>query len=85
MLNLENVKGISIPTYSENELQELLSKEDLREFLDILGYEETPGTVVISDGEVYHTTNSTHSLNENFIFDFKNDYPQQFRIEAVAA
>lgn len=38
--NLENVKGMPIPIYSESELQELLSKDDFREFLELVGYED---------------------------------------------
>ena len=44
-MNLENLKGMSIPTYSENELQELLSKEDLQEFLELIGYEEADSEI----------------------------------------
>ncbi len=44
-MNLENVKGMSISTYSENELQELLSKEDLQEFLELIGYEEADSEI----------------------------------------
>jgi len=39
-MNLENVKGMSIPTYSDKQLWEMLSTEDLREFLELIGYEE---------------------------------------------
>lgn len=39
-MNLENVKGMSIPTYSDKQLREMLSTEDLREFLELIGYEE---------------------------------------------
>lgn len=38
--NLENIKGMSIPAYSESELRELLSKEDFRELLELVGYED---------------------------------------------
>jgi len=40
-MNLENVKGMSIPTYSDKQIREMLSTEDLQEFLELIGYEET--------------------------------------------
>jgi len=39
-MNLENVEGMSIPTYSDKQIREMLSTEDLREFLELIGYEE---------------------------------------------
>jgi len=39
-MNLKNVKGMSIPTYSDKQIREMLSIEDLREFLELIGYEE---------------------------------------------
>lgn len=38
MLNIKNVKGMSIPVYSEKQIREMLSDEDLKEFLELLGY-----------------------------------------------
>jgi len=38
-MNLENVEGMSIPTYSDKQIREMLSTEDLREFLELIGYE----------------------------------------------
>lgn len=37
-LNLTNIKGMSIPTYTEEEINQLLTKDDLKEFLVLLGY-----------------------------------------------
>lgn len=39
-MNLENVKGMSIPNYSDKQIREMLSTEDLQEFLELMGYEE---------------------------------------------
>lgn len=44
-MNLENVKGMNIPTYSDEQIQEMLSTEDLREFLELIGYEEVKNEI----------------------------------------
>lgn len=40
-LNLDNVKGMSVPTYSDKKIREMLSIEDLQEFLELIGYENS--------------------------------------------
>ena len=40
-LNLDNVKGMSVPTYSDKQIREMLSSEDLQEFLELIGYENS--------------------------------------------
>ena len=37
-MELDNVKGIEIPIYSDEDIKRMLSKEDLEEFLIMLGY-----------------------------------------------
>lgn len=37
-INLTNIKGMSIPTYTEEEMKQLLTKDDLKEFLLSIGY-----------------------------------------------
>lgn len=39
-MNLNNVKGMDITTYTEEEIREKLSDEDLAEFLTLLGYDK---------------------------------------------
>lgn len=40
-LNLDNVKGVSVTTYSDKQIREMLSNEDLQEFLELIGYENS--------------------------------------------
>lgn len=85
MLNLENVKGMSIPTYSDKQIREMLSTEDLREFLELIGYEDTPGTVVLSDDEIYHIDNKNIFLQELLHGDVKRYKKSQLENGAMAA
>ncbi|WP_273731455.1 hypothetical protein [Leuconostoc mesenteroides] len=85
MLNLENVKGMSIPTYSDKQIREMLSTEDLREFLELLDYEDTPGTVVLSNDEVYQVDNKEEFLQGVLRYDVKHYKNSQLESGAIAA
>lgn len=84
MLNLENVKGMSVPTYSDKQIREMLSIEDLQEFMELIGYEDTPGTVVLSD-EVYQIDNKNIFLQAILHGDAKHYMKYQLENGAMAA